>query len=71
MRPRQAARDRRVIRVPASVGNVGPGFDTLGLALTLYLRVTIRRRVEDGLGHYQSTGSRNRCTVPPQVRPTE
>ena len=50
MRPRQAARDRRVIRVPASVGNLGPGFDTLGLALTLYLQVTIRRRVEDGQG---------------------
>jgi homoserine kinase len=24
---------RRRIRVPASVGNLGPGFDTLGLAL--------------------------------------
>lgn len=32
----------REIFVPASIGNVGPGFDTLGLAVTLYLRVRIR-----------------------------
>ncbi len=43
-------RGRHVIRVPASMGNVGPGFDTLGLALSLYLRVTIRRRIQDGQG---------------------
>jgi len=41
---------RQMIRVPASIGNVGPGFDTLGLALALYLRVTVRRRIDDGLG---------------------
>ena len=41
---------RHVIRVPASMGNVGPGFDTLGLALTLYMRVTVRRRIDDGQG---------------------
>jgi homoserine kinase len=41
---------RRVIQVPASVGNLGPGFDTLGLAVGLYLRVTVRRRIEDGRG---------------------
>ena len=34
----------------ASIGNVGPGFDTLGLALALYMRVTVRRRIEDGQG---------------------
>jgi homoserine kinase len=39
-----------VIRVPASVGNLGPGFDTLGLALALYLKVTVRKRVDDGQG---------------------
>ncbi len=44
------APDRRVIRVPASIGNVGPGFDTLGLALALYMRVTVRRKIEDGRG---------------------
>ena len=45
-----SARGRRVIRVPASIGNVGPGFDTLGLALSLYMRVTVRRRIHDGQG---------------------
>lgn len=50
MSPQQAASGRRVIRVPASIGNLGPGFDTLGLALALYLRVTVRRRIEDGQG---------------------
>jgi homoserine kinase len=41
---------RRVIRVPGSIGNLGPGFDTLGLAVALYLRVTVRRRIDDGRG---------------------
>jgi homoserine kinase len=41
---------RRLVRVPASIGNVGPGFDTLGLALALYLRVIVRRRIDDGAG---------------------
>lgn len=40
----------RVIRIPASIGNVGPGFDTLGLAVSLYLRVSVRRRIDDGRG---------------------
>ena len=39
-----------VIRVPGSIGNLGPGFDTLGLAVSLYLRVTVRRRIDDGRG---------------------
>ena len=40
----------RVVVVPASIGNLGPGFDTLGLALRLYLRVEIRDAVDDGRG---------------------
>lgn len=40
----------RVVVVPASIGNLGPGFDTLGLALRLYLRVEIREVVNDGRG---------------------
>ena len=40
----------RDIRVPGSVGNVGPGFDTLGLAVTLYLRVRVREIINDGRG---------------------
>jgi homoserine kinase len=47
---RDPGRGRSVIRVPASMGNVGPGFDTLGLALGLYMRVAIRRRIDDGQG---------------------
>jgi homoserine kinase len=39
-----------VIRIPGSIGNLGPGFDTLGLAVSLYLRVTVRRRIDDGRG---------------------
>jgi homoserine kinase len=39
-----------VIRVPGSIGNLGPGFDTLGLAVSLYLRVTVRRKIDDGRG---------------------
>src|SRR4051812_14255530 len=39
-----------VIRVPASIGNLGPGFDTLGLAVSMYLTVTVRRRIDDGRG---------------------
>jgi len=31
------------IRVPASTANLGPGFDTLGLALNLYLNVHVTR----------------------------
>jgi homoserine kinase len=46
----RVARAARVVRVPASIGNVGPGFDTLGLALALYLRVTVRRWIDDGQG---------------------
>lgn len=40
----------KAMKVSASIGNVGPGFDTLGLALALYLRVTVRRRIDDGQG---------------------
>ena len=30
------------IKVPASIANLGPGFDTLGVAVQLYLRLTVR-----------------------------
>jgi homoserine kinase len=35
--------DSVVVRVPASTSNCGAGFDTLGLALNLYNRVTVSR----------------------------
>ena len=36
------------IAVPASIGNLGPGFDTLGLAVSLYLRVRVTQVAADG-----------------------
>jgi homoserine kinase len=36
--------DRFTVQVPASASNLGPGFDTLGLALQLYLKVGVRSR---------------------------
>lgn len=38
------------IVVPASIANLGPGLDTLGLAVGLYLRVTIVGVTKDGRG---------------------
>ncbi len=35
------------LRAPGSTSNLGPGFDALGLALTLYNRVVIRTRSDD------------------------
>ena len=40
----------REIVVPASIANLGPGLDTLGLAVGLYLRVRVTRVIDDGLG---------------------
>lgn len=34
--------ESKLIQVPASTSNLGPGYDTLGLALNLYLRVEVR-----------------------------
>ena len=38
------------VQVPASTSNLGPGFDALGLALALYLRVDVLAITEDGAG---------------------
>jgi len=43
-----SAADSVVVRVPASTSNCGAGFDTIGLALNLYNRVTVTRA--DGTG---------------------
>lgn len=40
----------REIAVPASIANLGPGFDTLGIAVALYLRVRVAEVVADGRG---------------------
>ena len=37
------ARTSVTVRVPASTSNCGAGFDSLGLALALYNRVTLSR----------------------------
>ncbi|MET4781922.1 homoserine kinase [Glaciihabitans sp. UYNi722] len=36
------------VRVPATTANLGPGFDTLGLALSLYDELTVATRTEPG-----------------------
>ena len=38
------------VKVPASSANIGPGFDCLGLALTIYNTVTIEETVLPGTG---------------------
>jgi len=40
---KRARRQAVTIRVPASIANLGPGLDTLALAVALYLRVRVRR----------------------------
>ncbi len=41
------------VLVPGSTANLGPGFDCLGMALELYVRVTVAR---DGVGRVRATG---------------
>lgn len=50
--PRSPSSDREgtEIVVPGSIGNLGPGFDTLSLAVSLYLRARVTRVVDDGRG---------------------
>ncbi|HET8984138.1 MAG TPA: hypothetical protein VFN03_00130, partial [Trueperaceae bacterium] len=48
--------------VPATSANLGPGFDTLGLAIDLYLEVTVESAGSDefsysGTGHNVGTHS--------------
>jgi homoserine kinase len=45
----QRVRSRDIV-VPGSISNLGPGFDTLGLAVTLYLRIRVTRLEPDGRG---------------------
>jgi homoserine kinase len=44
---RPAPLDSVTVRVPGSTSNCGAGFDTLGLALGIYNRVTLRRALGD------------------------
>jgi homoserine kinase len=45
-----AALEGAEIVVPGSIGNLGPGFDTLSLAISLYLRARVTRASADGRG---------------------
>ena len=45
----QRVRPRDIV-VPGSIANLGPGFDTLGLAVGLYLRLRVRNIEHDGRG---------------------
>lgn len=54
MSKRSRGRTHTEIVVPASIGNLGPGFDTLSLAVGLYLRVRVTRRIDDGRGRLVS-----------------
>ena len=45
------------IRVPATTANLGPGFDCLGLALKLYLKLEIEEIEEDLVIEYQGEGA--------------
>lgn len=47
--PMDARIEGKEIAVPASIANLGPGFDTLAVAVQLYTRVRIRRVHSDGL----------------------
>ena len=46
-------RSGQEIVVPASIANLGPGFDTLGVAVSLYLRVRVAACVDDGRGRLE------------------
>ena len=37
------------VKVPATTANLGPGFDTLGLALSLYDELEVTARAEPGV----------------------
>lgn len=51
--PMGARIEGKEIAVPASIANLGPGFDTLAVAVRLYTRVRIRHVREDGLRDLQ------------------
>ena len=35
------------VKVPATTANLGPGFDSLGMALPIYITITIEEKVLD------------------------
>lgn len=61
-----AARDSVTVRVPGSTSNCGAGFDTLGLALTVYNRITLER-CEGGKSEKWETAAARGCEVYPKT----
>src|SRR5687767_1358389 len=58
--------DSVTVKVPCSTSNLGSGFDTLGLALDLYSRVTVARAKQKGIvlrteGRSAVEGARELC----------
>jgi len=54
------------LRVPASTSNIGPGFDTLGLALTLYNYVEMEEIRSGVIVHYEGEGAEGLARTPPE-----
>ena len=55
---------KTIIRVPASTGNLGPGFDCLGLALNLWNQVEFTIKEKDlkmGDDEIQPSLQKGRC----------
>ena len=57
--------ERFVITVPASSANLGPGFDSIGVALSRYLRLAVERHDE-----WVLSLKRKKCKVFLQVQIT-
>lgn len=53
-----AASEEFEIRVPASIANLGPGFETLAVAVQLYVELRVKRLPGNGKLHFSSSDSR-------------
>ena len=59
-----------IARVPASSANLGPGFDTLGMALSLYAEVGVGAPPDGGRAadeHHPAAVAFRRCFMPPPM----
>ncbi len=54
------------LRIPASTSNIGPGFDTLGLALNLYNYLEMEETAEGIVVHYEGEGAERLGEIPPE-----
>ena len=51
-------KDEIVIRVPGSIANLGPGFDTLAVAVQLYLTLRVRPAAGEGQLNFEFVNQR-------------